>query len=170
MWNLASLIFYISKVTSVTLLSVAPVESPMAMEEHQEKRDSESDSSESIAGSAAEARLREELFTGPRIATFDDYLEQLDAIADATRFVVLYLLYEDDDMAYKELSNATGKVGNALNHHLNTLQSAGLINQYKQRVDGQERSMYELSVLGRKFLEPMIEFISEEGDLAEQYT
>ena len=142
----------------------------MATEERREKGDSDGDSTKQDALSNGEARLQKELFAGPRIATFDDYLEQLDAMADATRFIVLYLLYEDGDTAYKELSDATGKVGNALNHHLNTLQSAGLINQYKQRVDGQERSVYELSVLGRKLLEPMIEFINEEGDLTEQYT
>lgn len=142
----------------------------MATEEHQEERDPANESPQSDASSDGEARLQKELFADPRIASFDDYLEQLDAMADATRFVVLYHLYEDGDTAYKELSTATGKVGNALNHHLNTLQSAGLINQYKQRVDGQERSVYELSVLGQKLLESMIKLISEEGDLAEHYT
>ena len=142
----------------------------MATEEHREERDPDEDSARQDAPSDGEARLQKELFAGPRIATFDDYLEQLDAMADATRFVVLYLLYEDGDTAYKQLSDATGKVGNALNHHLTTLQSAGLINQYKQRIDGQERSVYELSVIGRKLLKPMIEFIGEEEELAGQYT
>jgi DNA-binding HxlR family transcriptional regulator len=135
-----------------------------------EERDHDDDSIEQGASSDGEARLRKELFSGPRVATFDDHLEQLDAMADANRFVVLYLLYKDGDTTYKKLSDATGKVGNGLNHHLSTLQSAGLINQYKRRVDGQERSVYELSVLGRKLLEPMVEFIAEEGEIAEHYT
>ena len=93
-----------------------------------------------------------------------------DAIANSTRFMICYLLYEDGDTTYNELNDATDKVGNALNYHLDTLQTAGLITQSKQRVDGQERSIYSLSILGQKLIEPMIELIVEEGNLAEQYT
>lgn len=139
----------------------------MATDERRHDQDDEAD--KRTASSAGEARLRDDFFTGPRIATFEDYLEQLDAIANSTRFVICYLLYEDGDTTYKELSNATDKAGNALNHHLDTLQSAGLITQSKQRVDGNERSVYTLSILGQKLLDPMIDLIAEEGDLAEQY-
>lgn len=141
----------------------------MATEERRQDRDND-DADERMTSSAGEARLRDDFFTGPRIATFEDYLEQLDAIANSTRFVICYLLYEDGDTTYKELSDETDKTGNALNHHLDTLQSAGLITQSKQRVDGQERSVYALSILGQKLIDPMIELIAEEGDLAEQYT
>lgn len=69
-------------------------------------------------------------------------------MANSTRFVICYLLYEDSDTTYKELSGETDKAGNALNHDLDTLQSAGLITQSKQRVNDQERSVYTLSILG----------------------
>lgn len=141
----------------------------MATDERRQDRDND-DADEGTTLSAGEARLRDDFFMGPRIATFEDYLEQLDAIANSTRFVICYLLYQDGDTTYKELSNETDKVGNALNHHLDTLQAAGLITQSKQRVDGKERSVYILSILGQKLIEPMIELIAEEGDLAEQYT
>ena len=141
----------------------------MATDERRQGRD-DGDAEEKTALFAGEARLRNDLFAGPRIATFEDYLEQFDAIANSTRFVICYLLYEDGDTTYKELSDTTDKAGNALNHHLDTLQAAGLITQSKQRVDGQERSIYTLSILGQKLIEPMIELIAEEGDLAEQYT
>lgn len=117
-----------------------------------------------------ELRVHEELFAGPHIAAFEDYIEQLDAITNPTRFTIIYLLYENRETTYKDLIEATEKVGNALNHHLDTLQSAGLLTQYKQRIDGQERSVYELSVLGHKLVEPLLEFITDEGNLAEQYT
>lgn len=141
----------------------------MATDERRRNRD-DGNAEENTTLSTGEARIRDDLFAGPRIATFEDYLEQFDAIANSTRFVICYLLYEDGDTTYKELSNATDKAGNALNHHLDTLQTAGLITQSKQRVDGQERSVYTLSILGQKLIEPMIGLIAEEGDLAEQYT
>lgn len=141
----------------------------MVTDERRQDRDNEG-ADEGTALSADEARLRDEFFAGPRIATFEDYLEQLATIANSTRFVICYLLYEDGDTTYKELSDATDKVGNALNYHLDTLQTAGLITQSKQRVDSQERSIYSLSILGQKLIEPIIELIVEEGDLAEQYT
>jgi len=141
----------------------------MVTDERRQDRDNE-DADEGAALSAGEARLRDEFFAGPRIATFEDYLEQLATIANSTRFVICYLLYEDGDTTYNELNDATDKVGNALNYHLDTLQTAGLITQSKQRVDSQERSIYSLSILGQKLIEPIIELIVEEGDLAEQYT
>lgn len=58
---------------------------------------------------------------------------------------------------YKELSDETDKAGKALNHHLETLQSAGLTTQSKQRVDGHERSVYTLSILGQKLTERSIQ-------------
>lgn len=140
----------------------------MAAEERQ--RDHDEDGADTQAERPpGEARVHKELFVSPRIATFEDYLEQFEAIANPTRFIILYLLSEDGETTYKELSEATEKVGNALNHHLNTLQSAGLITRHKQRIDGQERSVYELSVLGSKLVEPIFEFIAEESELAEQY-
>jgi DNA-binding transcriptional ArsR family regulator len=140
----------------------------MAAEERQQDHDEDKvDTHAEMA--PGKARVHKELFADPRIATFEDYLEQFEAIANSTRFIILYLLSEDGETTYKELSEATEKVGNGLNHHLDTLQSAGLITRYKQRIDGQERSVYELSVLGSKLVEPTLEFIAEEGELAEQY-
>lgn len=84
-----------------------------AEERQRDRNENESDTQAEMA--LGEARIHEELFAGLRIATFEDYLEQHEAIANPIQFIILYLLYEDREMRYKDLSKATEKVGNGLN-------------------------------------------------------
>lgn len=84
-------------------------------------------------------------------------VERFDALGERTRFVVLYLLFEEGEMASGDLADALDRRQNDLYHHLNALEDAGLVGKYRE---GHGR-IYELSPLAEGLVPPLFESIRE---------
>lgn len=92
---------------------------------------------------------------------FDDVIgslralvERKKAIADETRYSILYLLYETNVLGRKTLVKATGKDEEGLEHHLRKLLDANLIARVPtpDGLDGR-RTYYRITALGSQEIE-----------------
>lgn len=61
-----------------------------------------------------------------------DYTDRFNAVAHPLRFAILYRLRDVDGMRATELSELTGRGGDALHTHLDTLVEANLVTNWKQ--------------------------------------
>lgn len=90
----------------------------------------------------------------------DREVARLDAMGDATRFVILYLLAEEGRMRSGELADALDRRQNDLYHHLNVLEDAGLVGKFR---DGRSR-VYELSPLAEGLVPGVFDSIRARAD------
>lgn len=100
-----------------------------------------------------------------------DYTDRFNAVAHPLRFAILYRLRDADGMSAKELSELTGRSGNALHTHLDTLVEANLVTNWKQTdpEKHQPYSYYAISGLGARLIDLAVESISHEKDAFDQY-
>lgn len=122
-----------------------------------------SDATESDAGTAGtdpstppsdlEAYVEERLFADT-VDTLTAHVERKRAVADPTRYSILYYLYEHERLPRKQLSDATGLDSNGLQHHLRTLLDANLIAEVPVP-DGEDGRLtfYRITTLGEQEVE-----------------
>lgn len=100
------------------------------------------------------------------IDTLDSHIDRKKAIADALRYSILYLLYEFEELQRKELTKATGKDSNGLQHHLRDLLEANLISQIPAPEDKDGRlTYYRINTLGKQEIESDIKNITGDRPL-----
>ncbi|MFC7157638.1 helix-turn-helix domain-containing protein [Halomarina halobia] len=100
-----------------------------------------------------------------------DFTDRFKALAHPLRFAILYRLRDADGMSAKELSTLTGRSGNALHTHLDTLVEANLITNWKQTDPDRHQpySYYAISGLGARLIDLAVESITHEKDVFEDY-
>jgi DNA-binding transcriptional ArsR family regulator len=100
-----------------------------------------------------------------------DFTDRFKALAHPLRFAILYRLREADGMSAKELSDLTGRSGNALHTHLDKLVEANLVTNWKQTdpEKHQPYSYYAISGLGAGLVDLAVESITHEKDAFEDY-
>ena len=115
--------------------------------------------------------VTEELFKETNPHELADLTDRFKAVAHPLRFAILYRLRDADGMSAKELSEKTGRSGNALHSHLDKLLEANLITQWKQSdpEKHQPYSYYAISGLGAELVDLVAELITHEQDVFENY-
>lgn len=100
-----------------------------------------------------------------------DFTDRFKALAHPLRFAILYRLRDVDGMSAKELSDLTGRSGNALHTHLDKLVEANLVTNWKQTdpEKHQPYSYYAISGLGARLIDLAAESITHEKDVFEDY-
>jgi len=100
-----------------------------------------------------------------------DFTDRFKALAHPLRFAILYRLRDVDGMSAKELSDLTGRSGNALHTHLDQLVEANLVTNWKQTdpEKHQPYSYYAISGFGARLIDLAVESISHEKDAFEDY-
>ncbi|ADJ16928.1 winged helix-turn-helix domain-containing protein [Halalkalicoccus jeotgali] len=113
------------------------------------------------------AELLEE--TNPQ--ELSDFTDRFKAVAHPLRFAILYRLRDADGMSAKELSNMTGRSGNALHSHLDKLVETNLVTHWKQTdpEKHQPYSYYAISGLGARTIDFAVELVAHEGEAFEEY-
>ncbi|ELY55462.1 regulatory protein ArsR [Natronococcus amylolyticus DSM 10524] len=101
----------------------------------------------------AKERVEQELLNGT--LNLEREVNRFSAMGEQTRFTILYLLAQEEQMESGELADQLGRHQNDLYHHLNTLEEAGLIGKYR---DGQAR-VYELSPLAENLVNTIFDSI-----------
>lgn len=86
-----------------------------------------------------------------KIDNLEAHIERKKALAELTRYSILYLLYEYGEVSRKRLSDETNRSGNLLEQPLRTLRGANLI----ERIPGPEgadnrKTYYRISTLGKQ--------------------
>jgi DNA-binding MarR family transcriptional regulator len=97
----------------------------------------------------------EDLLSPSGDRTLEDYLAMQDAIGDRTRFLVVYLLANDDPHTSAQLADRVGVRANTLHYHLNKLEDVGLVRKRREAVNGTDvrDTHYEATDAGREILE-----------------
>lgn len=90
----------------------------------------------------------------------DREVERLRAMGEPTRFTLLYLLAEEEQLESGELATLLDRRQNDLYHHLNTLEAAGLVGKFR---DGDSR-VYELSPLAEGLVPAVLETVRERAE------
>lgn len=100
-----------------------------------------------------------------------DFTDRFKALAHPLRFAILYRLRPADGMSAKELSELTGRSGNALHTHLDKLVEANLVTNWKQTdpEKHQPYSYYAISGLGAWLIDLAVESIAHEKNAFEAY-
>lgn len=100
-----------------------------------------------------------------------DYTDRFTALAHPLRFAILYRLRDVDGMSAKDLSELTGRRGNALHTHLNKLVETNLVANWKQTDPNKHQpySYYAISGFGARLIDLAVEFIVHEKDALEDY-
>jgi DNA-binding transcriptional ArsR family regulator len=100
-----------------------------------------------------------------------DFTDRFKALAHPLRFAILYRLRDVDGMSAKELSELTGRSGNALHTHLDQLVETNLVTNWKQTDPDKHQpySYYAISGLGARLVDLAVESISHEKDAFEDY-
>lgn len=110
------------------------------------------------AGERTEARRRVEAELLNDALDFDREMDRLDAIAEETRFTVLYLLAARGSLRSGELAELLDRRQNDLYHHLDRLESAGLVGKFRADDSGR---VYELSPLAERLVRPILDSMRE---------
>lgn len=105
-----------------------------------------------------EARQRVESELLNDALDLDREVDRLEAIAEETRFTILYLLAAEDSLHSGELADLLDRRQNDLYHHLDRLESAGLVGKYRADDGGR---VYELSPLAERLVRPVLDSIRE---------
>ena len=103
-------------------------------------------------------RVHEELLNGN--LDLERETERFKAMGESTRFTLLYLLSQEQQINSGELADLLDRQQNDLYHHLNTLEDAGLVGKFHN--DGSR--VYELSPLAESFLPTVFEMISDRAE------
>ncbi|WP_137290209.1 ArsR/SmtB family transcription factor [Natronorubrum halophilum] len=80
---------------------------------------------------------------------------RLSVVGEPTRFTILYLLAEEEQVRSGELAQLLDRRQNDLYHHLNALEDAGLVEKFR---DGGSR-VYELSPLAEGFVPQVLDAV-----------
>lgn len=100
-----------------------------------------------------EAYVDRALF-GDSVDSLDAHVRRKRALADATRYGLLYLLYERERLPRKELAEASGLDANGLQHHLRELLDANLVAEAPTPDGADGRlSYYRITALGKDEIE-----------------
>ncbi|WP_435358113.1 ArsR/SmtB family transcription factor [Haloarchaeobius sp. DFWS5] len=85
------------------------------------------------------------------IGTLADHAARKAALGDPRRYAIVFLLYERDEVARKELAAAVDDPSFDLSHHLGELVDAGLVARTgaPEGVDGRQ-TFYEITHVGRQ--------------------
>lgn len=97
---------------------------------------------------------------GGKIDSLDPHIERKQALAEPTRYSILYLLYEYGEISRKRLVADTGRDSNDLQHHLNDLLDTNLIAKIPapKGADGR-KTYYRITTLGKQEIASDIEHI-----------
>jgi DNA-binding MarR family transcriptional regulator len=97
---------------------------------------------------------------GGKIDSLGPHIERKKALAEPTRYSILYLLYEYGEISRKRLVAETGRDSNDLQHHLNDLLDTNLIAKIPapEGADGR-KTYYRITTLGKQEIASDIEHI-----------
>lgn len=102
----------------------------------------------------------EQRLFGGKIDSLGPHVERKKALAEPTRYSILYLLYEYGEVSRKRLAAETGRDGNDLQHHLNDLLDTNLIAEIPAPEDADGRqTYYRITSLGKQEIASDIEHI-----------
>ncbi|MFC6614927.1 winged helix-turn-helix domain-containing protein [Halopenitus salinus] len=102
----------------------------------------------------------EQRLFGGKIDSLDAHIERKKALAEPTRYSILYLLYEYGEISRKRLVAETGRDSNDLQHHLNDLLDTNLIAKIPAPEDADGRkTYYRITTLGKQEIGSDIEHI-----------
>lgn len=88
------------------------------------------------------------------MGTLADHAARKAALGDARRYAILFLLWEREEVARKELAAAIGDDSFDLSHHLGELVDVGLVARTGAPDDGDGRqTFYRITYLGRQEVE-----------------
>lgn len=88
---------------------------------------------------------------GDSLENLQDHINRLTALAEPTRYSVLYLLYEYGELSRKHLSDETGRKSNKLQQPLRKLLEANLIEEIPGPSDADgRRTFYRITPIGRQ--------------------
>lgn len=102
----------------------------------------------------------EQRLFGGKIDSLGQHIERKKALAEPTRYSILYLLYEYGKISRKRLVAETGRDSNDLQHHLNDLLDTNLIAKIPAPEDADGRkTYYRITTLGKQEIASDIEHI-----------
>ena len=102
----------------------------------------------------------EQRLFGGKIDSLGTHIERKKALAEPTRYSILYLLYEYGEISRKRLVSETGRDSNDLQHHLNDLLDTNLIAKIPAPEDADGRkTYYRITTLGKQEIASDIEHI-----------
>ena len=102
----------------------------------------------------------EQRLFGGKIDSLGPHIERKKALAEPTRYSILYLLYEYGEISRKRLVSETGRDSNDLQHHLNDLLDTNLIAKIPAPEDADGRkTYYRITTLGKQEIASDIEHI-----------
>jgi len=104
----------------------------------------------------------EQRLFGDKIDALDAHIERKQALADPTRYSILYLLYEYGEISRRRLADETGRDSNDLQYHLRDLLDANLIAKVPapEGADGR-LTYYRITSLGKQEIASDIEHIRD---------
>jgi len=93
----------------------------------------------------------EQRLFGGKVDTLERHIERKQALAEPTRYSILYLLFEYGEISRKLLVMETGRDSNALQHHLEDLLDTNLIAKIPAPEDADGRqTYYRITTLGKQ--------------------
>lgn len=100
-----------------------------------------------------------------------NYTQRFTALAHPLRFAILYRLRDSEGMSARELTELTGRSGNALHTHLDKLVEANLVTNWKQTDPDKHQpySYYAISGLGAHFIDLAVDAIAHETEAFEEF-
>ncbi|WP_135662642.1 winged helix-turn-helix domain-containing protein [Halorhabdus rudnickae] len=102
----------------------------------------------------------EQRLFGEKIDSLTPHIERKKALAEPTRYSIVYLLYEYGEISRKRLAAETGRDSNDLQHHLNDLLDTNLIAEIPAPEDADGRqTYYRITTLGKQEIASDIEHI-----------
>ncbi len=98
--------------------------------------------------------------------TLDTHIQRKRAVAEHGRYVILFLMYQYEELSRKRLSTETGRTSNKLEQPLGKLLEADLVERIPGPPDGDKRqTYYRITTTGRQEIEHDIRTIMG-GDAA----
>ncbi len=102
----------------------------------------------------------EERLFGNKIDALNPHIERKKALAEPTRYSILYLLFEYGQISRKRLADETGRNSNDLQHHLRDLLDTNLIAKIPAPEDADGRqTYYRITILGKQEIASDIQHI-----------
>lgn len=113
------------------------------------------------AGNATEY-VENRLF-GNSIDTLENHIERKRALAEPTRYTILYLAYEYNEISRKRLSKEIGRTSNKLQQPLQKLLNAELLEEIPgPKGADKRRTYYRITTLGKQEIESDLRNITGE--------
>lgn len=122
----------------------------------------ETDSTEHLDSGDAKDYVNERLFSDC-IDNIDMHIRRKKALADKTRYTILYLLYEYGELSRRRLSEETDRTGDSLQQHVEKLLDNNLI---ARRVthNGGRRTYYRITHTGEQIIASDIDNVASRLD------